>query len=135
MILTEIAGLLDCWKRFPVLEKLFSRNGELSVLSILDLASYSKQLNEYLSSNIIQNNDKNINEPIIHSKFDTTLTSYFGFPDPIYHFFFFFTFDFKCTQWMLLQKHLYDVVLFLLFFWCDCSRKTKVASQGSVKLG
>ena len=49
-----------------VLEKLFSPNGELSVLSILDLASYSKQLNEYLSSNIIQNKDKNNNEPIIH---------------------------------------------------------------------
>ena len=50
------------------------------------------------------------------AKVDTTLTSHFGFPDPKYHFFFFFTFDFKCTQWMLLQKHLYDVVLFLLFF-------------------
>ena len=57
-----------------VLEKLFSRNGELSVLSILDLASYSKQLNEYLSSNIIQNKDKNINEPIIHRYLSKTQT-------------------------------------------------------------
>jgi hypothetical protein len=29
------------------------------------------------------------------------------FPDP--KFYFIFNFDFKCTQWRLLQKHLYDV--------------------------
>jgi hypothetical protein len=57
-----------------VLENLFSHNGELSVLSILDLASYSMQINEYLSSNIIQNKDKNNNEPIIHRYLSKTQT-------------------------------------------------------------
>ena len=54
--------------------QVFSHNGELSVLSILDLASYSKQLNKYLSSNIIQNKDKNTNEPIIHRYLSKTQT-------------------------------------------------------------
>jgi hypothetical protein len=57
-----------------VLENLFSLNRELSVLSILDLVYYSKQLSEYLSSNIIQNKDKNINKPIIHRYLSKTQT-------------------------------------------------------------
>jgi hypothetical protein len=35
----------------------------------LDLVYYSKQLNKYLSSNIIQSKNKNINEPIIRLKY------------------------------------------------------------------
>jgi hypothetical protein len=38
-----------------VLEKLFSPNGELSVLSILDLTSYSKQLNDSIIISIYSN--------------------------------------------------------------------------------
>jgi hypothetical protein len=47
----------------------FPHNDELSVLSILELVYYSKQLNKYLSSNIIQSKNKDINEPIIHLKY------------------------------------------------------------------
>ena len=48
------------------------------------------------------------------AKFDTTLTSHLGFPDPKY--FIFFTFDFKCTQWRLLQKRLYYVGFLVWLF-------------------
>ena len=43
----------------------------MSVLGILDLVYYSKQLNKYLSSNIIQSKNKNINEPIIRLKYNS----------------------------------------------------------------
>ena len=64
----------DLQKSYPksdlsVLENLFSYNDELSVLSILELVYYSKQLNKYLSSNIIQSKTKNINEPIIRLRY------------------------------------------------------------------
>jgi len=52
----------------------FSHNDELYVLSILDLAWYLKQLNKYLSSNIIQNKNKNIIKPIIHRYLSKTQT-------------------------------------------------------------
>jgi hypothetical protein len=48
------------------------------------------------------------------AKFDTTLTSHLGFPDPNY--FIFFTFDFKCTQWRLLHKDVYDVEFLVWLF-------------------
>ena len=37
--------------------------------SILDLTYYPKQLNKYLSPNIIKNKNKNIIEPIIRLKY------------------------------------------------------------------
>jgi hypothetical protein len=45
-------------------------NCEVSVLNILDLAIYSKQLSKYRFSNIIQSKNNKFNQPIIHKYFD-----------------------------------------------------------------
>jgi hypothetical protein len=61
------------------------------------------------------------------AKFDTTLTSHLGFPDPKY--FIFFTVDFKCTQWRLLQKRLYYVGFLVWLFGFVLYRKNCWPSQ------
>jgi hypothetical protein len=52
----------------------FSHNCELSVLNILDLAIYSKQLSKYRFSNIIQSKNNKFNQPIIHKYLSKTHT-------------------------------------------------------------
>jgi hypothetical protein len=51
-----------------------SHNCELSVLNILDLAIYSKQLSKYRFSSIIQSKNNKFNQPIFHKYLSKTHT-------------------------------------------------------------